>query len=227
MQGDIFATKGAEYLIVIAYLVLLVVMVRWLTPRASRAAGAVARRPGTRPAPWFALVGGRRYHQGHSWASDEAGDVVTVGLDDFAARLLGPPDGFSLPAIGAPLLQGEPGWVVRGGGRELPMVSPVGGTVIAVNDALAAAPGLAAEDPYDRGWLLKVRAPNRRAALRNLLAGDLASAWMQQAAERLRRLSAGGLGEVMPDGGMPVQGFGRALGQEEWETVARECFLAD
>jgi len=227
MQGDIFATKGVEYLIVIAYLVLLVAMVRWLNPRATRSVGTNARRPGTLPALWFALAGGRGYHQGHSWASDEAGDVVTVGLDDFTVRLLGAPDGFDLPAVGSTLRQGERGWQVRGADRALPMLSPVDGTVVAVNDALVAAPGLAAEDPYGRGWLLKVRVPNRRAALRNLLSGDLASAWMQQTAERLRRLSGGGLGVVMPDGGVPVQGFGRALGPEEWETVARECFLTD
>jgi glycine cleavage system H lipoate-binding protein len=227
MQGDIFATKGAEYLIVIAYLILLVVMVRLLTPRVTRAAGAKARRPGVLAAPWFALADGYRFHQGHTWASDGADELVTVGLDDFAARLIGPPDGIQLPAVGTVVRQGERGWLVRGGDRVLPMLSPVDGTVVAVNDAVVEAPGLAAEDPYGRGWLLKVRLPGRRTALRNLLSGELALAWMRQTVERVRRLPVGELGVVMPDGGVPVRGFGRALGPEEWGAVAREFFLTD
>ncbi|MEK7668231.1 MAG: hypothetical protein AAB409_06250 [Gemmatimonadota bacterium] len=45
--------------------------------------------------------------------------------------------------------------------------------------------------------------------------------------ERLRGLPAGGLGVVMPDGGVPVRGFGRALGPEEWQAASREFFLTD
>ena len=48
---------------------------------------------------------------------------------------------------------------------------------------------------------------------------------MRHTAERLRRLPAGELGVVMPDGGAPVRGFGRALAPEEWETVVSEFFL--
>jgi len=226
MQGDIFATKGAEYLIVIAYLVMLVAMVRLFAPRGARAAAKV-RRSGALPAPWFALGDGLHYHQGHTWAGDGVGDVVAVGMDDFAAQLVGPPDGIRLPEVGAGVRQGERGWEVRGEGRVLPMLSPVDGTVVAVNDAVVASPGLAAEDPYGCGWLLKVRVPSRRTALRNLLSGELAAAWMQQTVERLRRLPDAGLGVVMPDGGAPVRGFGRALGPEEWDVVAREFFFID
>jgi hypothetical protein len=72
-----------------------------------------------------------------------------------------------------------------------------------------------------------VRTGDRRAALRNLLSGELAAAWMRQTVERLRGLPGGELGTVLPDGGVPVSGFGRALGAEEWAVVSRDCFLSD
>jgi len=224
MPVDIYATKGVEYLLVIVYLILLVAAARLLSPRLARATRPRARR---RRGAWFALADGLRFHQGHSWAAEGEGDVVTVGLDDFAAQLVGTPDAIALPAVGEAVRQGERAWRVRVGDRELAMVSPVDGRVVAVNEEVLATPQRAMDDPYGRGWLLKVASPARRTALRNLLGGELAKAWMRQTVERLRGLPAGGLGEVLPDGGTPVRGFGRALGPEAWELVAREFFLSD
>ena len=226
MQGDIFATKGIEYLIVIGYLLVMVGMVRlFASKRFARAGEAKTRRPVAHTAPWFSLADGRYFHQGHAWAAPDGGEIVTVGLDDFAARVVGQTDGFVLPAVGSGVRQGEPAWSVRADGRALTMLCPVDGTVLAVNPAVIETPRLAADDPYGRGWLLKVHAPNRQASLRNLFSGELATVWMQHTAERLRQLPAGELGVVMPDGGEPVPGFGRVLRPEAWQVITREFFL--
>jgi glycine cleavage system H protein len=226
MQGDIYATKGIEYLIVIAYLLLMAGVVGALAwrRRAARAASRERRRA-AQAAPWFSPVDGYSFHPGHSWVARKDGSVVTVGLDAFTATLVGEPDGFELPAAGSGLRQGGPGWTVRAAGHVLPMLSPVEGDVVAVNPAVLTSPRLAADDPYGQGWLLKVRTHDGRAGLRNLLSGELASLWLQHAAERLCRLPAGELGVVMPDGGTPVRGWARALEQTEWELLAREFFL--
>jgi glycine cleavage system H lipoate-binding protein len=226
MNSDIFATKGTEYLIVIAYLTAMAWAVRWFGSRPVAAAPTSgARRRGGGPAAWFALTDGYHFHPGHAWAAPTDGDIVTVGLDDFAATLVGPPDGIELPAVGADVRQGEPGWSVQAGDRTLTMLSPIEGQVVAVNQSVLETPRLAADDPYGQGWLLKVRAPNRKASLKNLLSGELASVWMRLATDRLQRLPAAGLGVVMADGGTPVRGFGRALGPDEWQAVARDFFL--
>jgi glycine cleavage system H protein len=227
MHGDIFATKGAEYLIVVGYLVLLMLVVRYLAPApAPQTAGARRARRGP-PLSWFSLGNGLRFHQGHTWASEPDGDVVTVGVDDFTAQLVGAPDALELPSVGADVRQGARGWSLRAGDRTLAMLSPVDGQIVAVNQAVLAEPQLAAEDPYGKGWLLKVRTPDRKATLRNLLSGELAATWMRQTAERLRTMPTGGLGVLMPDGGVPVRGFGRSLEQAEWDAVAHDFFLTD
>lgn len=228
MQGDIFATKGIEYLIVIAYLIMLVGLLWLLQPlRVARLFGMKSRRPVQPARPWFVLADGYRFHPGHTWASHEEGEVVTVGLDDFAGKFLGTPDAVELPAIGRRLRQGEPAWNVTVDGRSIGMVSPVEGKVLAVNEAVQRDPTLATTQPYADGWLLKVRVPEWRANARNLLDGRLAVAWMRDAVERLRHLPGGELGVLMPDGGMPVAGFGRHLDPERWDQIAREFFLSD
>jgi glycine cleavage system H lipoate-binding protein len=225
MPGDIFATKGTEYLLTIGYFILLIALVRFIAPR-----GAVrAKRGGTalrNVASWFTLADGYHYHPGHSWAVAEP-DAVKVGLDDFTAQLLGRADAVELPRVGDTVHQGGHGWRVRANGRALAMVAPVAGEVVEVNPAVIATPALAADDPYGAGWLFKVRAHQPRASLRNLLSGDLAAAWLNQCTERLRAMPAAELGVLMPDGGAPVRGFGQILGPAEWERVSREFFLAD
>ena len=225
---DIYATKGVEYLIVLGYLMVLVGLWVMLSPKKVAAAvGMRSRRTPARAGQWFTLRQDYFYHQGHSWAAAEDGDVVTVGVDDFAQRLLGRPDGIRLPQAGARVQQGDLAWEFEVDGRSVGMLSPVDGEVLAVNPAVAERPELLAESPYERGWLLRVRVPRPKVAFRNLLTGDLSRSWMTQAVERVRRMQAGELGLVMPDGGVPVPGFVKQLDPEHWDVLAREFFLTD
>ncbi|UCF20626.1 MAG: glycine cleavage system protein H [Gemmatimonadota bacterium] len=223
---DIFATKGVEYLIVIAYLVVLVGFWKLLSvPREPTAARAQPDHSSGRR--WLHLRDGYYFHQGHSWAQLEEGDVVRVGVDDFAMRLLGRPATVDLPEVGAHLRQGEPGWQFEVDAKFIPMLSPVEGEVTEVNWEVQLSPDLASDEPYDRGWLLKVRVPNARANLKNLLKGKLARAWIDEVLENLRRMRAGELGIVMPDGGIPVDGFARTLSPDRWDELARRFLLSD
>ena len=86
-------------------------------------------------------------------------------------------------------------------------------------------PELVNEDPYGRGWLMKVRVPRVKSNVSNLLGGSLALEWMEQAARSLRRRMSGELGEVMQDGGLPVVGIAKNLSPEKWDELAREFLL--
>lgn len=230
MQGDIYATKGMEYIIVIAYLLVLVGVLRFLSPpRVARLFGMRSRSPVRPRAPraWFAMPDGLHFHQGHAWATPESGEVVTVGVDDFAQRLLGPVDAVHLPQVGTRVRLGERGWTLVVDDTPISMVSPVEGKVVAVNPTVVESPEVLSRSPYEDGWLLKVRVPRSGATWRNLMSGDLARAWMAQTVERLRQMPAGELGVVMPDGGEPVHGFVRLLDPEHWDQVAREFLLSD
>ena len=55
----------------------------------------------------FKLAPGASYHAGHTWAAKETQNIVRVGLDDFAVRLLGNFDHLDLPARGRWMRQGE------------------------------------------------------------------------------------------------------------------------
>jgi hypothetical protein len=110
-------------------------------------------------------------------------------------------------------------------GRAADLISPVEGEVVEVNTSLRSEPELATEDPYGRGWILKVRVRDLASSLRNLLSGSLARRWTEDAREgldlRLMALS----GSVLQDGGERVEDFARHLPTEDWKRLVGEFLL--
>ena len=229
MEGyvDIFATKGIEYLLVIGFLLVLVLFMRTLLAAPGKVAAATPA-PAARGGAWFTLAGERFYHPGHTWVAPYGDEIVRVGLDDFAQKLVGVADRIELPATGDAVDQGERGLALRVGQRSVPVLAPVSGSVVRTNEEVLRDPSLINEDPYGRGWLLEVRVPRLRADLRNLLSGRLAQDWMRSTAAAFRaRVDQDGLGPVLADGGLPVSGMARAVDTMEWDRLAREFLLSD
>ncbi len=232
---DIYATKGIEYLIVIGFLVTFVFFWRYMSLRAGESGEESAASD---VVEWFRVPREYHFHQGHSWARECRGDMASVGLDDFAQKLVGRVESLDLPPVGSRLAQGEKGWILRVGSRAIPMLSPLDGEVVAINEEAVRSPEIVNEDPFGKGWLLKVR-PERFAANRtNLLSGRLAMRWTEETLHGLRLTMGGSLGPLYQDGGTtlpvhqnggtPVAGIARALyGEEDWEPKVREHFLTD
>lgn len=222
---DLFATKGIEYLLVIGFLLVLVPFWRFLRVPA-RAGIEVVRRAMASIAQWFSVPEGLYYHQGHSWVMPQGAELVKVGVDDFAQRLVGTTNKINLPKVGSRIEQGDVGWKLGIDAKTIDMLSPVTGDVVAVNKDIVKNPTLINQDPYGKGWLMMVKPANQRATVKNLLTGKLATAWMEETADTLReRIGGDELGTVYQDGGLPVSGIAKALSPDAWDKMAGEFFL--
>lgn len=216
---SVYPAKALEYLLGAGYLVLFVFFWRYVQGGARARVRAAARAAAPRSSGWFALPAGVHLHPGHTWARVEADGLVTVGLDDFASKLVGPVQ-VELPAVGARLLQGEPAVAVTDGIRRAGLAAPVDGTVVAVN--VHPSPH---DDPYGAGWLFRVQAPRLSANLRQLLRGSAAHRLLEDVSEQLARRLNPELGAVLQDGGAPISGIARAIQGDRWDDLAREFFL--
>ena len=100
----------------------------------------------------------RRYSASHEWHKQE-GDVVTIGITRFAVDELTDVTYVDLPAVGKKLEAGKRFGEIESVKATSELYSAVNGEVSAVNQAVKADPSLVNQDPYGKGWLIKVRAP--------------------------------------------------------------------
>jgi glycine cleavage system H protein len=101
-------------------------------------------------------VAERYYTESHEWVQAD-GDVATVGITDFAQSQLGDVVFLELPSVGRMLEAGDSFGVVESVKAASDLYSPVSGSVIEVNQALADRPEIVNREPYEGGWLMKVR----------------------------------------------------------------------
>jgi glycine cleavage system H lipoate-binding protein len=190
-------------------------------------AQAAAGLPALEPA-WVAgyqMPESLHYHRGHTWARPLDADTVLVGIDDFARRLVGPVASVKTPSRGDWLHQGGRAFALRVDGKVAEFLSPVEGEVVDWNPDLAAKPGLVGDDPYGRGWVAKVKAPELASNLRNLLVGRLARKWMEDSREALELRLMALSGSVLQDGGEPASDLSHHLGKADWERLTHEFLL--
>lgn len=167
-----------------------------------------------------------RYHAGHTWALSESHEMVRVGMDDFASKLIGKIESIALPQRGRWVRQGQKIWTISRDGKSVDMISPIEGTITDVNDAVSKNPELARTDPYGDGWMVKVQAPDSKINFRNLLGGTLARLWTESAAMQLRNKVPAFAGALAQDGGVAVDDLTAHMPDEDWATITREFFLS-
>ncbi|HKV77230.1 MAG TPA: glycine cleavage system protein H [Candidatus Sulfotelmatobacter sp.] len=168
-----------------------------------------------------------RYHSGHTWALSESRELVRVGIDDFASKLVGKIESIALPQRGRWVRQGQKIWTIFRDGKSVDMVSPIEGTVSDVNEAVVKNPNLALKDPYGEGWIVTVQAPDSKVNFRNLLGGALARMWTEDSALRLRkRMPVAMAAALAQDGGVAVDDITAHLPNEDWAMLTKEFFLS-
>ena len=99
-----------------------------------------------------------RYAKSHEYVHPEAeGDVVVIGITDYAQKELGDVVFVELPQVGAELELGDEFGSIESVKAVSELFSPVSGEVIEVNGALADAPETLNQDPHGKGWLVKIK----------------------------------------------------------------------
>jgi glycine cleavage system H protein len=96
-----------------------------------------------------------RYSSDHEWAK-ATGDVVRIGITDYAQDALGDVVFVELPKVGTTVSAGATLGEVESTKSVSEIYSPVGGTVSAVNDSLTGTPESVNADPYGEGWICEI-----------------------------------------------------------------------
>lgn len=104
----------------------------------------------------MADLSGMRFAESHEWVRSE-GDAATVGITEYAQSQLGDVIYLELPSVGQQLDAGARLGVIESVKAASDLYSPVGGEVTEVNQQLKDHPEYVNQDPYGKGWIIKLR----------------------------------------------------------------------
>ncbi len=97
-----------------------------------------------------------KYAKTHEWIHIE-GDIATVGISDFAVKHLTDLVYIELPEVGRTMTAGEEFGEVESVKAVSDLYAPVSGEIIEINESLADDLAILSEDPFGRGWMIKLK----------------------------------------------------------------------
>jgi len=171
------------------------------------------------------------YGRKHVWLRQENNEVVRIGLEPGIASVLVSPKAVVLPSLGEKIVQDKVcAWIVLDGGT-LPIVSPLGGKVIATNSRLAENPHAVCLSPLGQGWLFELSV--EAGAVKNaevFSAAEIARVYADDerrfqamlTAELMR--SGSGIGPTPADGGQALTDIAEMLGAAKYFKLLRNAY---
>ena len=159
------------------------------------------------------------YHPDHCWVKVDHPEKVKIGIDHLLTRLMTKVKVVILPRVGSFTGQGECCAHIIQEDCILPVVSPLSGTIEAVNPRLRKEPALILDDPIEDGWLTTIKPDNLESELKNLLFGRKALAWYKSEEQAiiaridlmLKHTPQSAVGPTMQDGGVRIDGLHELL----------------
>lgn len=100
-----------------------------------------------------------KYTKDHEWVKIE-GDTGTIGITDYAQGELGDVVFVELPAIGKTLKQNDSFGTIEAVKAVSDLYAPISGSVVEINKELEKTPETVNKDPYNAGWMVKIKLSN-------------------------------------------------------------------
>jgi glycine cleavage system H protein len=105
------------------------------------------------------VPGNLKYTKDHEWLKVE-GEEALVGISDYAQHELGDIVFIEVETVGEILQKGETFGTIEAVKTVSDMFLPVGGEILAFNEALTAKPEILNQDPYEGGWVVRIKMNN-------------------------------------------------------------------
>jgi CheY-like chemotaxis protein/glycine cleavage system H lipoate-binding protein len=179
----------------------------------------------------FYIPGGIFIAPWHTWASITESGEVFVGLDDFAAKVIGKIDAIEPPSPGMEVKQGQILFTARIGNESVPFYSPVTGRVLQVNNNVVEEPELLEITPYQKNWICKIDAEKIEDDLKKLKIGMEAVKFYESEIERLqnaiKKVSKTKDEANIPADGHIYVGELSALMEKDFHAIVNDFFVAN
>lgn len=194
-------------------------------PVHTHASAPVPRPPQISRELGFEIPKGYCFHPGHTWILDEGRQNARIGMDSFAANLLGKIDRIEIGGLNRWVRQGQKLLTLTREGMAIELLSPIEGVITAVNHEVIKDPGLVLKDPYRNGWICIIKSPEISTNVKNLVQGPLVGPWLQNCVSRVTTMAQQMMPALAQDGGLPVSGILSHLDPGSQRKLVQEFFL--
>jgi len=188
---DIFDTKGIEYLFVIGYLIILIVFWK-VSGKQLKVKKQIQEILGKFTANILRIPQGLFYNKNHTWSYLEKSGAAKVGMDDFIQHVTGIVNFNTLKNPGENIKKGDLLTEIDQNGKVLRVFSPISGKILDTNSVLYENPEILNEDPYEKGWLYRIKPSNWVSETNSYFLAEEATNWFTQELERFKDFLAGG-----------------------------------
>ena len=169
----------------------------------------------------FKFPHGYYLHPGHTWIKIEEDATVRIGIDDFANRLFGPFDIIASPLMGKKIRKDHPDILLKRGDNQAGLLSPVSGVVTDINTDLREKGDLKGDDPYSKGWIMRVKTDNLRNDLKTLMIGGDITENLEKEVDQLYDIIEETAGPLATDGGLLGTDIYGNLPQMGWDRLTK------
>lgn len=226
---DIFATKGIEYLIIIAFLVLLIPFWVVLNKQVT-ISRKIQKALGSLTAGILRIPQGLFYSKNHTWMYLEKSGSAMVGLDDLLLHITGEVKCSNYKNAGEMIRKGELLTEIHQNGNLLRIFSPVSGKITNINSIIHENPGMLNEDPYGEGWIFKIKPSKWIVEADTCYFAEAATHWSTIELERFKDFLAMSMRNysseppmvILQDGGELCDHTLSALSGEIWKDFEKE-----
>jgi glycine cleavage system H protein len=199
---NIFETKGIEYLIIIAFLCLIIPF--WIIINRRTVQMHVKKVLGSLSAAVLRIPKGIFFTKAHTWAYLERSGNAKVGLDDFLLHITGEIKFSNLKHKGDFIVKGELMAQIDQNGKVLSINSPVSGKIMAANTAILDNPLIVNEDPYEKGWIYLIQPVEWVEETSTYYLSENAVSWTKREMERFKDFMAETTRKYSPESGMLI-----------------------
>lgn len=218
---NIFDTKGIEYLVIIAFLLLLIPF--WMAlNKQVKIKEQIRKAIGILTAGILKVPQGIFYSRNHTWAYLEKSGTAKVGLDDLLLHITGEVKIRQFKNPGESVKKGDLLAEMDQNGKLLNMFSPISGTILNTNAALNTNSELLNEDPYGKGWIYDIKPSNWVAEIPSFYMAEDATAWFKKELERYKDFLALNMRKYSPETSMIVLQDGGELSENSLSGLPNE-----
>ncbi len=225
---NIFETKGIEYLAIAVFFAILIPF--WmLLNKQIKISKEIQKSLGTLTAKALNIPQGLFFSKNHTWTHLDKGGIAKVGIDDLLLHLTGEVKVKKLTEPGAIVQKGDILIDIEHNGNALKITSPISGVIMDNNQLLLKDPSLLNEDPYQKGWMYKIKPSRWIAETNSFFLAEEATNWSAKEIERFKDFLAASVERytsdpsqlVLQDGGELIDHPLSELPSEVWQDFQR------